>query len=77
MPGIYLLSHICVCLGFPGGSVVNNLPDDAEAASLTPGSGRPPEEGSGNPLQYACLGNPRQRSLVGYSPWGCKELDMT
>ena len=19
----------------------------------------------------------RQRSLVGYSPWGCKELDMT
>ena len=77
MPGIYLLSHICVCLGFPGGSVVKNPPDDAEAASLTPGSGRPPEEGNGNPLQYACLGNPRQRSLVGYSPWGCKELDMT
>ena len=20
---------------------------------------------------------PRARSLVGYSPWGCKELDMT
>ena len=77
MPGIYLLSHICVCLGFPGGSVVMNPPDDAGAASLTPGSGRPPGEGNGNPFQYACLGNPRQRSLVGYSPWGCKELDVT
>ena len=30
------------------------------------------------PLQYFCLENPhRQRSLVGYSPWGCKESDVT
>ena len=41
-----------------------------------------PGGGHGNPLQYACLGNPMdlsigQRSLVGYSPWGCKKLDMT
>ena len=36
--------------------------------------------GHGNPLQYSCLENPHgQRSLVGYiySPWGCKESDMT
>ena len=39
---------------------------------------RSPGEGHGNPLQYSCLENPhRQRSLVGYSPWGYKELDMT
>lgn len=26
------------------------------------------------PLQYSCLEKPRgQRSLIGYSPWGCKE----
>ena len=32
----------------------------------------------GNRLQYSCLENPpRQRSLVGYSPCGHKELDMT
>ena len=32
----------------------------------------------GKSLQYSCLENPhRQRSLVGYSPWGCKRLDMT
>ena len=32
-------------------------------------------EGNGNPLQYSCLENSMDgwRSLVGYSPWGCKE----
>ena len=40
--------------------------------------GRSPGGGHGNPQQYSCLENPNgQRSLVGYSPWGCKELDMT
>ena len=34
--------------------------------------------GNGNPLQYSCLENPHgQRSLEGYSPWGCKKLDVT
>ena len=37
----------------------------------------PPEKGNGNPLQYACLENPMQRSLVGYSPQGRKESDTT
>ena len=33
--------------------------------------------GHGNPLQYSCLENPHgQRSLVDYSLWGHKELDM-
>ena len=37
----------------------------------------PLEEGIDNPLQYSCLENPHgQRSLAGYSPWGCKQLDM-
>ena len=37
-----------------------------------------PGEGNGNPLQYSCLENPHgQRSLVGYSPRGCKESDRT
>ena len=43
-----------------------------------PGLGRSLAGGHGNPLQYSCLENPHeQRSLVGYSPWGCKELDTT
>ena len=45
---------------------------------LNPGLGRSPGGGHGNPLQYSCLENPQgQRSLVGYSPWGHKEADMT
>ena len=51
---------------------------NARDMGLIPGLGRSPGEGSGNPLQYSCLGNPMdRRSLVGYSPWGCKELDIT
>ena len=43
-----------------------------------PRSGRSPAEGNGNPLQYSCLEKSHgQRSLVGYSPWGRKELDTT
>ena len=35
-------------------------------------------EGHGNPLQYSCLENPMDRgALVGCSPWGHKEMDMT
>ena len=35
------------------------------------------EGGCDNPLQYSCLENPHiQRSLAGYSPWGCKQPDM-
>ena len=45
---------------------------------LISGVGRSPGGGHGNPLQYSCLENLHgQRSLVGYSPWGRKELDMT
>ena len=43
----------------------------------TPGSGRSPGEGNGNPLQYSCLEIHGWRSLVGYSPWGRKESDTT
>ena len=43
-----------------------------------PGLGRSPEEGNGNPFQYSCLEKShRRRSLVGYNPWGRKELDTT
>ena len=51
---------------------------DARDEGSTPESGRSPGEGLGNPLQYSFLENPhRQRSLVGYSPRGHKESDMT
>ena len=44
----------------------------------TPGLGRSPGGRHGNPLQYSCLENLHgQRSLAGYSLWGCKQLDTT
>ena len=48
-------------LGFPGGSVVKNLPDSEGDSGSIPGLGRSPEEGQGNPLQYSCLKNPMDR----------------
>ena len=40
---------------------------------LIPGLGKALGGGCGNPLQHSCLENPHvQRSLVGYSPLGCK-----
>ena len=57
--------------------MVKNLPANSGDTGLIPGLGRSPGEENGNPIQYSCLGNPIKRSLVGYSPWGCKELDTT
>ena len=51
-------------MGFPDGSVVKNLPPNAGDSGhpvLTPGLDRSPGEGSGNPLQYSCLENLRDR----------------
>ena len=51
---------------------------DIRDVGSIPESGRCPGGRHGNPLQYFCLENPHgQRSLVGYSPYGHKELDVT
>ena len=59
--------------------VVKNPPANArgvrDEGSIS-GSGRSPGGGHGIPLQYSCGESHGQRSLVGYSPWGCKELDL-
>ena len=61
--------------------VLNNSPvsaGDIRDMGWIPGLGRSPGGGHGNPLQYSCLQNPHgQTSLAGYSPWGCRESDMT
>ena len=51
-------------MGFLGGAEVKNPPANAGGArdvGLIPGLGRFPGGGNGNPLQYSCLGNPRDR----------------
>ena len=53
-------------------------PGDTRDAGLIPGPGRSPGEGSGLPAPvFLPRKFPGQRSLMGYSPWGCKESDTT
>ena len=59
-----------------GGSDGEESACSAGDLSLTPGLGGSPGGGHGKPLQYSCLEDPHgQRSLEGYSPRGCTELD--
>ena len=53
-----------------------NTRDTRDTGSI-PGSGRCPEEGNGNPLQYLPGKSYGQKSLAGYSPRGHKESDTT
>ena len=61
-----------------------NSSDDKESVynagdlGLNPGSGRPPWRKEWQPTPIFLPGESHtQRSLAGYSPRGCKELDMT
>ena len=63
-------------MGFPRGSVVKDSPASAGDASSIPGSGRLPERGNGNPLQYSCLENPLNRGAQWVTVHGVAESQM-
>jgi len=71
--------HECVCIwGFPGGSDCKESTCNVGYLGSIPGSGRFPEGGNSNPLQYSCQEKYHgQRSLMGYSPRSCKQSDTT
>ena len=52
-----------------------NAGDLRELGSI-PQLGRSPRVGNGNPLQYSCLGNPKDGEAW-RAPGDCNELDMT
>ena len=67
-----------VTKGFSGGSDGKKSASNVGDLGSIPGSGRSPGEGNGNPVLVFLPGESHgQRSLVGYSPWGRKELDTT
>ena len=73
---------LCVCMynstGFPGCSVVNNLPANAGDTGLVPGSGRSPGGGKWQPTPVVLLGKSHgQRRLLGYIHGVAKEWDKT
>ena len=57
--------------------LVKNLPAMQETWVRSLGWEDSPGEGNGYPLQYSGLENSMDRSLVGYSSWGCRESDTT
>ena len=61
--------------GFPGDSDGKESACNTGDPASIPGSGRFPGRENGNPLQPRKSHEPR--SLAGYSPWSCKELDTT
>ena len=64
-------------MGFPDGLVVKNPPAVQETWCLMPGSGRSPEVGNGNPLQYSYLGNPWTKEPGWLQSMGSQESDVT
>ena len=63
-------------MGFPGGSAINNLP--ARICRFNPWVRKITWRWKWQPIPIFLPGKPHgQRSLVGYSPWGRKESDMT
>ena len=60
-------------MGFQGNSVdkesAYTARDKRDKVSI-PGFGRSPGEGHGNPFQYSCLENPRDRELGGLQSMG-------
>ena len=74
----WLCLGLCVWANFPGGSVVKNLPANAEDTrnvDSISGWERSPGGGHGKPLQYSCLENPMDRGTwKALSPRGPKEL---
>ena len=67
-------------LGIPMWLVVENLPEMQETQGMRVWSlgWEDPLEEEMATHSISCLENPHgERSLVGYSPWGCKESGMT
>ena len=64
-------------MGFPGGSVVKNLPAKQETLVWFLGQEDPLEKEMANRFSISAWESHEQRILAGYSPWGQKESETT
>ena len=65
-------------MGFPGGASGSANAGDTRDSGLVPGSEGSPWRRAWRPTPVFLPGESHgQRNLAGYSPWDCKELDMT
>lgn len=68
-----------VCMGFPGGSVAKNPPDNTGDAGdgFDSQVGKIPWKSKWQSTPVFLLGKPHgQRSLASYSPWSCKSRTL-
>ena len=75
----FLNIAVCTCPGLPqwlSGKEPACNAGDAGNQSSTPGSGRSPGGGHGNPLQYSRLENPMDRGAWQTPAHGVTESDM-
>ena len=68
--------HFISCASLAA-QMVKDLPVMPDTGIQSLGREDPLKEENGNSLQYSCLENLTDKSLVDYSPWDCTELDMT
>ena len=72
------MPHLDQALGFPGGSDSKEIAYNAGEVSWIPRLGRSLRRRAWQPIPVFLPAEfCGQRSLMGYSPWGPKELDMT
>ena len=64
-------------VGFSGGSHGKESACNAGDLDSIPGLGRSPGEGSGNPLQYSCLENPKDGGVWQATVHGVAKSDTT
>ena len=79
LPKVLNSKKLSIIRGFPGGSDSKESTCNLGDPGSIPGLERYSGEGNGYPLHPVFLPGEfhGQKSLVGYSPWGHKELDMT
>ena len=80
MNDFFLLKHLSLSQVFSALNSTMMLILDKEMVThsgFIPGSGRSPGEGHGNPLQYPCLENSRNRGAWEATIYGVQELDTT
>ena len=78
MTTVIFYQDVCMTMGFPGGSDCKESACSAGDRVWIAGSGRSPEEGNGNPLQYSCLENAMNRETWRTIAHGvAKSKDMT
>ena len=64
-------------MGFPSSSGDKGSACSSGDLGSTPGLGRSPGDGNGNPLQYSCLENSIDRGAWWATAHGIAELDTT